>query len=328
MTDIIELPVSQITPGNNDRKVFDQAKLRELANSIAEHGLAQPITVRPLNTCAKCSYTPPRLNLKTCPHCGSDDWVHTTYQIVAGERRFRAISQVLRRETAPCIIRPLSDEEASGIMLAENTGRADLNPIEEANAYHERMAEFGWSEARCAKTAGVSEDLVKRRLSLRKLNPEIQHLVANGHFPIGHAEAIADLDPNRQRIAVRIYREAKNGLSLTPFRKIVSDLLEEQSQNALFDLENFWIEQVQNETLPTSGKRAVTGAPTRSDLPPVPTTNKMSDRVGHVIDRYIADLLEAGFHSEAAAVGNLYNALVSGNYASVPKDSRLLKTIS
>jgi ParB family chromosome partitioning protein len=186
MTQVTLLPVSHIIAGNNDRKTFDAAKLTELATSIASHGLAQPITVQP---------------------CGDH------VQIVAGERRFRAIAHILKWETAPCLIRELSDEEASAIMLAENTSRADLNPLEEATAYQERAHRFGWSFDKIALTAGVSAELVKRRISLLTLNDDIQHLVAGGHFPLGHAEALTDLDANRQRIAVRIYRESKNGLA-------------------------------------------------------------------------------------------------------------------
>ena len=108
MTEIANIPVSSIAAGNNDRKEFDPVKLEELAASIAAHGLAQPITVRPLSG------------------------LIPGFEIVAGERRFRAISRVLQWDTIPAIVRDLDDEAASAIMLAENTGRADLNPIEEA----------------------------------------------------------------------------------------------------------------------------------------------------------------------------------------------------
>jgi ParB family chromosome partitioning protein len=299
MSQITNVPVTRIVPGNNDRRVFDPAKLEELAASIQTHGLAQPITVRPIEG--------------------------GRFEIVAGERRFRAISQVLQWETAPCIVRELSDEQASAIMLAENTSRADLNPIEEATAYHSRIETFGWSHERVAQVAGVSVDLVKRRVSLLDLVPEVQHLVASGHFPIGHAEALTSLDPNRQRIALRIYRESKNGLPLAHFRGIVNQLLEEQSQDALFDLENFWVQQVQQSAeLPTRGKRAVTGAPIRSDLPPVAMSNR--DNVAVIMDRYIHELQRAGFEQEAATLGTLYTAMVRGNFMSVPTSALLTKS--
>jgi ParB/RepB/Spo0J family partition protein len=300
MATVENVACSRVRPGNNDRKTFDPAALQELAASIAAHGLAQPITVRPV---------PPGLD-------GTD------LEIVAGERRFRAISQVLGWDTVPAIIRDLSDEEAAAIMLAENTSRADLDPIEEASAYASRIAQFGWDPARCGQVAGVSEDLVKRRISLLRLVAEVQHLVKHGHMPVGHAEAITDLDPNRQRIAMRIFRESK-AMPLATFRHIVSQLLEEQSQESLFDLESFWVEQVQhNAELPRKGKHAVTGAPTRKDLPP-PEINPR-DTAAVIIDRYIADLLAAGHREEAAAIGTVYNAMVRMNYMAVPFKAALL----
>ncbi len=306
-TQIVEIPCEQIIPGSNDRKIFDQAKLEELAESIRQHGLAQPITVRPLPT-------------GTAGLFGSQGPAATTYQICAGERRFRAISQVLRRPTAPCIVRVMDDEEASAIMLAENTGREDLNPIEEANAYQVRVERFGWSTARIAQTAGVSEDLVKRRLSLLRLAPEAQHLVSFGHLPIGHAEAMTALDHNRQRIAIRIFQQSK-GIPLAQFRHIVGELLAEQSQDSLFGLESFWVAQVKQQDLPRRGKHAFTGAPTRVDLPPVEAGQ--ADSAAVVIDRWIAGLLEKGLQNEAAVAGTLYDALVRLNYLAVPQNALL-----
>jgi len=298
MSQIVEIPCIQIIPGNNDRKFFDRAALEELAASIRQHGLAQPITVRPIG----------------------DD----LYQIVAGERRFRAISQVLKRPTAPCIIREMNDEEASAIMLAENTGRADLNPIEEANAYQIRMQRFGWSVEKIADVAGVSADLVKRRLSLLRLVDDVQHLVAFGNMPIGHAEAMTTLDNNRQLIALRIFRESK-GLTLSQFRHIVSELLAEQSQESLFSLETFWLQQVKKEELPRRGKHAVTGAPVRNDLPPIEQQSS-SDTAAVIMDQWIAKLIESGLKEEASVVGTLYDALVRMNYLAVPPQAILLRS--
>lgn len=296
MTEITKVPTAQIVPGDNDRKTFDQDALRELAQSIALHGLAQPITVRPI-----------------------DDEV---YQIVAGERRFRACSQILGWTEIPAIVRTdLDDEAASAIMLAENTGRADLNPIEEAMAYEARAARFGWTDAHIAEIAGVSEGLVSRRRSLLSLVPEAQHLVAVGQMPIGHAEALVKLDVNRQRIALRIYGHADN-MPLRMFRRVCNDLYEEQAQETLWDVENFWLQQVvEQEETPRRGKKAVTFAPTRKDLPPVDIWDDC--HTNEVIDAYIAKLIEAGHKREAAAIGNLYDALVHSNFLSVPEQSRL-----
>ena len=314
MTQILNLQVSQIIPGNNDRRDFDPIGLQELAASISEHGLAQPITVRP-----HPGYNPDARDDDggNCTACGEAGrcTCHFRFEIVAGERRFRAVSQILKLETIPAIVRHLSDEEASAIMLVENTSRTDLNPIEEANAYNERRVRFGWDIPRISKVAGVSEDLIKRRLSLISLIPDAQHLVANGHLPIGHAEAITDLDSNRQRIAIRIHSESE-GMSLRIFKGIVGQLLQEQDQDGLFDLENFWIDQVQQDTLPTRGKRAIVDVPTRSDIPELEFINKMS--ASGIILQYIKNLETSGFNQEAATIGTLFQGLVKLNFMSIP----------
>lgn len=330
MNKVTNISCRQIKPGDNDRQVFDQTKLEELAASIKAHDLAQPITVRDIgNRCPECGSLSESKRDILC-HCRPGEnptLAITEYQIVAGERRFRAISQVLGWDTIPCIVRELTDEQASAIMLAENTGRADLDPIEEGNAYQTRAERFGWSNDKIAEVAGVSADLVKCRISLLKLVEEVRHLVANGHFPIGHAEAITDLDDNRQRIAVRIYLESKHTLSLRNFRQIVSQLLEEQTQDSLFDLENFWVAQVQETAdLPRRGKCAITGAPTRTDLPQVEFNVGCGDNAAVIIDRYIHTLVERGFDGEAAAIGTVYTALVRGNYMAVPANARLTQS--
>lgn len=297
MAEITNIPTSQVIPGDNDRKVFRQDELAELASSIAQHGLAQPITVRAL-----------------------PDGI---YQIVAGERRFRAYSQVLGWTEIPAIVRTdLDDEAASAIMLAENTGRKDLNPVEEGMAYEARANRFGWNNARIAEVAGVSEERVARRRSLLSLVPEAKHLVSVGGMPLGHAEALVKLDVNRQRIALDLYGKADN-MPLRMFRQICNDLFEKQAQETLWDVENFWTVQIAQEAeAPKRGKKAVTGAPIRADLPPVelPPQTKTT---GIVIDRYIARLLEEGFEAEAAAIGTLYDALVHTNLVAVPERSLL-----
>lgn len=283
------LPATAITPGNNDRKHFDPSGLAELAASIAAHGLAQPITVRP---------------------CGPG------HQIVAGERRFRAMTQVLHWATVPAIVRHLDDEQASAIMLAENTSRADLDPMEEANAYQARMAAFGWPAAKVAEVAGVSEDLVRRRVLLLQLHPDVQQLVAKRHLPVGHAEIMVKLDHYRQLLAVRIYREAK-AMPLNTFCKVVSDIFSEQAQDGLFDLEQFWLSQAATMArAPVRGKRATVNVPTRDDLPA--PEMKTTDTTSAVIMRYILNLDSLGYVSEAAAIGTLYRALIHSNSMALP----------
>lgn len=294
---ITSIPVCLIDPGPNDRLHFDENALRDLASSIDQHGLAQPITVRPLGE---------------------------RYEIVAGERRFRAV-RLLGRETIPCLVRALDDEQAASIMLAENTSRADLNPIEEAEAYQRRIRQFGWTSSRVAEIAGVSEQRVRDRITLLDLVPELQQLIRFGHFPLGHARLMSGLDNNRQRIALRIYNESQH-MPLSRFKGVVNELLEAQSQDSLFDLEAFMISQAQLEASEPGvikGRKARTGAPTRKDLPPV--RYRITDGIAHILDRYIHDLLETGFGEEAAAVGNVYNTLVAHNWTAIPTGAILPK---
>lgn len=315
MSTIISIPLEKVKPGqkvSNDRQDFDPIKIAELAVSIARDGLAQPITVR---------------------------LADSFYQIVAGERRFRAHLHLYKEGATftkdgqtitipPCqittidaIVRDLTDEEAAAIMLAENTSRADLNPIEEARAFKSRMDKLKLSAEQIAEMAGVSAELVKRRVDLLRLTDDVQHLVRFGSLPIGHAELLTGLDVNRQRIAIRIFGEAKNGLTQRQFKHIVDDLLTEQQQNALFDLETFWIEQVQKAEMPRRGKRAFTPAPTSRELPLVQRNTRWT--AADVIDQYIADLLAGGFKREAAALGNLFTTLIRHNYLAAPITSAI-----
>jgi ParB/RepB/Spo0J family partition protein len=288
--------VSQIDPGTNDRRSFDPAKLAELAESIRQNGLAQPITVRPLAG---------------------------RFQIVAGERRFRAVRDLLGWPTIPAIVRVLDDATASAIMLAENLNRVDLNPIEEAQAFDVRIRHLGWTEQQVADAVGISLEIVRRRLSLLALVPDAQFLVAKGHLPIGHAECLVRLDVNRQRIALRTLNDSARLPTLAVWRSFISQLLEEQAQDAMFDLAAFFTEAfAQPEDLPRRGKRAVVGAPVRHDLPPI--TVKPTDSTADILDRWIAALLSAGHAVDAATVGTLYTTLVHANFMTVPCSATLL----
>ena len=216
---ITHLVLSEIVPGHNDRTRFDQAALLDLADSIKAHGLAQPITVRPLD--------------------GMD-----IYQIVCGERRYRAV-KLLGRPTIPCIIRELSDEETAAIMLCENVARANLDPIDEARAYQVRIERFGWTPQECAQKAGVATRRITNRLHLLRLRPDLQDLTRAGDLQIGYANIIAHagLDGNRQLIALA---QLRDNPAPTPawFRREVNALLEEQAQDCLFDADLFTVQHV------------------------------------------------------------------------------------
>lgn len=200
-----------IDPGSNDRKAFSPDALSELAASLAEHGLAQPVTLRP------------RPNGR--------------YQLVCGERRTRA-ARLLGWTSIPALVRDLDDRATSAIMLAENTARADLSPLEEAAAYAERIAAFGITPAEVATWAGVSTFRVTIRLKLLALIPEAVVLVNSGSLPIGFAARLSDLDNNRQRIALRYFADAAASgkpLNQWAWSSLTTKLLADQNAESMFD---------------------------------------------------------------------------------------------
>ena len=209
MKPIKDIPISQIIPGKNDRTIFDESGLRELAESIKEHGLIQPIAVR-----------------------SSKDAKH--FEIIAGERRFRAC-KLLGWRTIPAIVTDLEDQEASAVTLAENIARKSLDPIDEACAYQSRMESYGWSIENLSKYAGASTIHIHFRLKLLKLIPEIQKLIRGGNIQIGYAQILADtnLDSNFQLIAFSRLRDNPKP-TMGWFRSIVSELKEKQDQGILF----------------------------------------------------------------------------------------------
>jgi ParB family chromosome partitioning protein len=282
MTAVQELPLASIVAGCNDRSIFNPTEISALAESIRQHGLAQPITVRPSR--------------------------EGHYEIVAGERRFRA-HQELGVATIPAIVRSMSDREAADLMLIENIQRVDLNPMDEARAYQKRREQFGASVAEIATIASVSEGRVRSRLRLCSLTDEAQQLVQSGQLGIGYGEAMADLDRNRQLIALRSLNEAK-APSLGWFRSLCGQLLADQAQEVMFNLEEFMRANAESFRGRT-GDQPGPAFPTAPNLPPM--QGKMS--VGTTLLSYISELLATGLQSEAAVVGTVLDGLLRSNNA-------------
>ena len=257
---IQNIKCSMIKAGVNDRTVFNHNALVELADSIKEHGLGQPITVRE---------------------------VDGFYQIVAGERRFRAIFHILKQDTIAAIVRVLTDEQAAAIMLAENTARTDLDPIDEGNAYVKNMTQYKWSVETTAKNAGVSTQRIYTCLKLLGLRLDLQALVRTGDLLVGYALIIAhaELDLNRQIIAFRDLRENASP-TRTWFRKVVNQLKEQQAQASMFDLELLTVQQ------------ALAAQPKEIRLPPLPSTHR-APRTGSNIVQVCQR--QAAFWDKAAA---------------------------
>jgi ParB family chromosome partitioning protein len=156
---------------NNPRRAFSEAQLDELAQSIRDRGIIQPLIVRPAG--------------------------HDNFEIVAGERRWRA-AQRAGLHDVPVVVVEVNDRDALQLAIIENVQRADLNAIEEANAYQRLAEDFGYSQEEVAKTVGKSRPHVANTLRLLKLSKPVQELIASHKLDAGHARSLVGLDDQEQ----------------------------------------------------------------------------------------------------------------------------------
>lgn len=174
--DSLYLPISQVEScAGQPRKHFDDSALADLADSIREHGIIQPLTVRKLAS----GY----------------------YQIIAGERRWRA-ARLAGLTQVPAIVIEADDRKAMELALIENLQRADLNPIEEAEGYQQLISQYGMTQEQAAERVGKSRPAVANALRLLSLGPEILKLVEAGTISAGHARALLVLKTDGERMAV------------------------------------------------------------------------------------------------------------------------------
>lgn len=176
---VTAIPIEQLEPGPfQPRGDFDPASMAELVDSIRTRGILQPLLARPHPE------TPGR------------------YQIIAGERRWRAAQQA-GLHAVPTLIRVLSDADAMAAALVENLQRHDLNAIEEALGYHRLTEEFGLTQERLAEAVGKSRSHVANTMRLRQLPPTVQEEVRRGNLSAGHARALlSHPDPAKAALAV------------------------------------------------------------------------------------------------------------------------------
>ncbi|MFM7379441.1 MAG: ParB/RepB/Spo0J family partition protein [Erythrobacter sp.] len=173
------LPIASIKPlPGNPRKHFDEAALDELAGSIASRGVIQPIIVR--------------------PHPDGEG-----YQLVAGERRWRA-AQKARLHEIPALIRNLSEREVMALALIENLQREDLNPVEEGRAYHRLSEEEGMIQVDIAKMVEKSRSHVANMMRLMTLPDPVLDLIEVGKLSIGHARALIGRDDARELAEIAV----------------------------------------------------------------------------------------------------------------------------
>lgn len=203
-----ELYISEIEPDRDQpRRAFDQDALAELAESIAQHGILQPIMVRPL------------------PEGG--------YRIVAGERRWRA-SRLAGKTTIPAIVRNLNEQEATTFALIENLQREDLNPAEEAEGYRRLIEGSGLTQEQVAKLVGRSRPAVANALRLLTLPEEALTLLRDGKITAGHAKAVLALaDESRRGEVARLV--AEKGLTVREAERLSQKPSKQQKNPELRD---------------------------------------------------------------------------------------------
>lgn len=172
----VNLPISQVEPGlNQPRKHFDEEALADLAESIRQHGMLQPLTVRRLAS----GY----------------------YQIIAGERRWRAARQA-GLEEVPAIIIEADDRKVMELGLIENLQREDLNPMEEAAAIRALMQQCGYTQETVAARLSKSRPVIANLLRLLTLPKEVAQMVREGQLSAGHARVLAGLEREEDKIAL------------------------------------------------------------------------------------------------------------------------------
>src|SRR5262245_24971295 len=172
----VELPISSIsTNPNQPRKDFDDNALRDLADSLRQSGLLQPLVVRRMGD---------------------------AYQLIVGERRWRA-AKLAGIERVPAVVRDATDSESLELALVENLLREDLNPMEEAEAYQRLLAEFGWTQEELAHRVGRDRSSIANCLRLLKLPELIQADLRSGRLTMGHARALLSLSGIPDQLKLR-----------------------------------------------------------------------------------------------------------------------------
>ena len=173
-SELLNVPLSKVEPRQEQpRERFDEQALQDLADSIAQYGLIQPITVRKLDS----GY----------------------YQIIAGERRWRA-ARLAGLSEVPVRVIEADDRRTVELALVENLQRQDLNPMEEARGYMSLMQDYGLTQEETARSVGRSRPAVANALRLLTLSPELRELVETGLLSAGHARALIPLNNDRRQL--------------------------------------------------------------------------------------------------------------------------------
>ena len=216
----LSLPISQVeTCSSQPRKRFDDESLQELADSISQHGIIQPLTVRKLSS----GY----------------------YQIIAGERRWRA-ARLAGLQEVPVIVIEADDRKAAELAMIENLQREDLNPMEEAAGSQSLIESYHMTHEEAAQRVGKSRSAVTNALRLLGLTPSVRKLVEEGKLSAGHARALVPLSPSLQESAANAI--VSGGLSVRQTEALVKRLSAEKKEAQAKDPDEVdYLAEAQNE---------------------------------------------------------------------------------
>ena len=216
----LSLPISQVeTCSSQPRKRFDDESLQELADSISQHGIIQPLTVRKLSS----GY----------------------YQIIAGERRWRA-ARLAGLQEVPVIVIEADDRKAAELAMIETLQREDLNPMEEAAGFQSLIESYHMTQEEAAQRVGKSRSAVTNALRLLGLTPSVRKLVEEGKLSAGHARALVPLSPSLQESAANAI--VSGGLSVRQTEALVKRLSAEKIEAQVKDPDEVdYLAEAQNE---------------------------------------------------------------------------------
>ena len=216
----LSLPISQVeTCSSQPRKRFDDESLQELADSISQHGIIQPLTVRKLSS----GY----------------------YQIIAGERRWRA-ARLAGLQEVPVIVIEADDRKAAELAMIENLQREDLNPMEEAAGFQSLIESYHMTQEEAAQRVGKSRSAVTNALRLLGLTPSVRKLVEEGKLSAGHARALVPLSPSLQESAANAI--VSGGLSVRQTEALVKRFSAEKIEAQVKDPDEVdYLAEAQNE---------------------------------------------------------------------------------
>ena len=216
----LSLPISQVeTCSSQPRKRFDDESLQELADSISQHGIIQPLTVRKLSS----GY----------------------YQIIAGERRLRA-ARLAGLQEVPVIVIEADDRKAAELAMIENLQREDLNPMEEAAGFQSLIESYHMTQEEAAQRVGKSRSAVTNALRQLGLTPSVRKLVEEGKLSAGHARALVPLSPSLQESAANAI--VSGGLSVRQTEALVKRLSAEKKEAQVKDPDEVdYLAEAQNE---------------------------------------------------------------------------------